>query len=70
MRWVRHVALIREVRNSGKILVGNLKETEYLGDVDIYEEKRFKIDLRRFVEDCVDFIQGCRFHSSESDRDQ
>jgi hypothetical protein len=35
MRWVRHVALIRQMTNAYGILVKNLKERDHIGNVSI-----------------------------------
>jgi hypothetical protein len=36
---VENVALMREVRNADNIFVANLRETEYLGDIGVYERQ-------------------------------
>jgi hypothetical protein len=38
MRWIGHVLRKREMRNSYKILVENLRERGYVGDRNCYED--------------------------------
>jgi hypothetical protein len=64
MRWVGHVAQIGDIRNSYKVLVGNLEGKSPLEIPRRRWKDNIKMDLRKIGFVCVDLIHMAR------DRDQ
>jgi hypothetical protein len=52
MRWVGHVALMGQVRNAYKILVGNPEVKRLLGRLGHRWEDSIKMDLRERLWEC------------------
>jgi hypothetical protein len=64
MRWVRHVALIRQMTSAYDILVKNLKEKDHIGDVSIAERLLLKRFSRNMVRGCGLYSSGSRWASA------
>jgi hypothetical protein len=52
IRWVWHVAWMGEMKNTYKILVGNLKGRDNSEDLALDEEIIFRMDFRETVGKC------------------
>jgi hypothetical protein len=56
MRWVGHVALIREMRNACKVLLGKREGKRLLGIYRRTWEDNIRMDVREIVWEVVDWM--------------
>ena len=56
-RWARHVARLGEGRGVYRVLVGNLRERDYLEEPDVYGRIILRWDFRKWVCGSMNWIE-------------